>query len=81
MVLQFLSLYYKYSKSNHGTVYVVAGSAGADGGVQAGYPHNALPFSQDDGGMFYFEVDSNRLDAKFIRRDGQIAIISPSCMM
>jgi hypothetical protein len=52
---------------------VVAGSAGADGGVQTGYPHNALPFSQDDGGMFYFEVDSNRLDAKFIRRDGQIA--------
>ena len=64
---------YKYSKSNHGSVYVVAGSAGADGGVQSGYPHNALAFSQDDGGMFYFEVDSNRLDAKFIRRDGQIA--------
>jgi len=58
---------------NHGTVYVVAGSAGADGGVQAGYPHNALPFSIDDGGMFYFEVEDNRLDAKFIRRDGVIA--------
>lgn len=58
---------------NHGTVYVVAGSAGADGGVQAGYPHNAMPFSQDDGGMLYFEIEGNRLDAKFIRRDNVIA--------
>jgi len=57
----------------HGTVYVVAGSAGADGGIQAGYPHNALPFSIDDGGMFYLEVEQNRLDARFIRRDGTIA--------
>ncbi|MFM7839266.1 MAG: metallophosphoesterase, partial [Chitinophagaceae bacterium] len=57
-------------KVNHGTVYVVAGSAGASGGVQAGYPHNALPFAINDGGMFYFEVDDNRLDAKFIRKDG-----------
>ncbi|RXK57734.1 T9SS type A sorting domain-containing protein [Lacibacter luteus] len=58
---------------NHGTVYVVAGSAGADGGVQSGYPHNAMPYSVDDGGMFYIEVEDNRLDAKFIRRDGVIA--------
>jgi hypothetical protein len=60
-------------KVNHGTVYVVAGSAGASGGVQAGYPHNALPFSVNDGGMLYFEVEDNRLDAKFIREDGLIA--------
>ena len=60
-------------QQNHGTVYIVAGSSGADGGVQTGYPHDAFPFSQDDGGMFYFEVDDNRLDAKFIRRDGVIA--------
>jgi 3',5'-cyclic AMP phosphodiesterase CpdA len=58
---------------NHGTVYVVAGSAGADGGVQAGYPHNAFPFSVDDGGMLYFEVEDNRLDAKFFRKDNVIA--------
>ncbi|MBL7698765.1 MAG: metallophosphoesterase [Chitinophagaceae bacterium] len=64
---------YNSGKFNHGTVYVVAGSSGADGGVQSGYPHNAFPFSQDDGGMLYFEVDNNRLDAKFIRRDGNIA--------
>lgn len=58
---------------NHGTVYVVSGSSGADGVVQAGYPHNALPFSVDDGGMFYFEVENNRLDARFIRKNGVIA--------
>ncbi len=58
--------------ANHGTVYVVAGSAGASGGVQAGYPHNAMPFSVNDGGMFYLEVEDNRLDAKFIRRTGVI---------
>ena len=56
----------------HGTVYVVSGSAGADGGVVSGgadpYPHNALPFSIDEGGMFYFEVQENRLDAQFINR-------------
>lgn len=64
---------YNSGKNHHGTVYVLSGSAGADGGVQSGYPHNALPFSQDDGGMFYFEIEGNRLDAKFIRRDGVIA--------
>jgi hypothetical protein len=58
---------------NHGTVYVVSGSAGADGGVQAGYPHNAMPWSVDDGGVLYFEVEDNRLDAKFIRRTGAIS--------
>lgn len=60
-------------KYNHGTVYVVSGSSGADGGVQPGYPHNALPFSQDDGGMLYLEIQNNRLDARWIRRDSVIA--------
>lgn len=58
---------------NHGTVYVVSGSSGASGSIQSGYPHNALPFSFNDGGMFYLEVEGNRLDAKFIRKDGVIA--------
>ena len=61
------------AKVAHGTVYLVAGSAGADGAIQAGWPHKALPFAQDDGGMLYFEVEDNRLDAKFIRRDSVIA--------
>jgi hypothetical protein len=58
---------------NHGTVYVVSGSAGASGGVQSGYPHNAMPYSFNVGGMFYFEVEDNRLDAKFLRYDGVVA--------
>ena len=57
---------------NRGTVYVVAGSSGASGQVQEGYPHNALPFSQNTGGMFYFEVQGPRLDARFIRKNGTI---------
>lgn len=58
---------------NHGTVYVVSGSSGASGGVQAGYPHNALPWAFNDGGMLYLEIEGNRLDGKFIRRDQVIA--------
>lgn len=63
---------YNSTPANHGTVYVVAGSTGASGGTQAGYPHNAFPWSVNDGGFFYFEVDDNRLDAKFIRKDGTL---------
>ena len=59
-------------KANHGTVYVVSGSAGSAGIVQANYPHNAMPFSLAEGGMFYFEIEDNRLDAKFLTKDGLI---------
>jgi hypothetical protein len=59
-------------KVNHGTVYVVSGSSGAATTVQSGYPHDALPFAINDGGMFYIEVEGNRLDAKFIRRTGVV---------
>ncbi|OQP59556.1 hypothetical protein A3860_37215 [Niastella vici] len=57
---------------NHGTVYVVSGSSGASGTIQSGYPHNAMPWSINDGGMTYIEVQENRLDMKFIRMDGTI---------
>lgn len=60
------------AKENHGTVYVVSGSAGATDGIQANFPHNAMPFSYNEAGMFYFEVEGNRLDASFIRYDGNI---------
>ncbi|MBS1576273.1 MAG: metallophosphoesterase [Bacteroidetes bacterium] len=60
------------SGANHGTVYVVAGSAGASGSIQSGYPHNALPYSVNDGGTLYLEIEDNRLDAKFIRRTGVV---------
>jgi acid phosphatase type 7 len=57
---------------NRGTVYVVAGSSGASGHVEDSYPHNALPFAHNTGGMFYFEVEGNRLDARFLRKNGTI---------
>lgn len=59
-------------KIEHGTVYVVSGSSGASGGVQSGYPHDAFPFSLNDGGMFFLDINQNRLDAKFIRKTGTI---------
>ena len=64
--------YITASGANHGTVYVVSGSSGASGTVQSGYPHNAMPWSINDGGMTYIEVQENRLDQKFIRMDGTI---------
>ncbi len=58
---------------NHGTVYVVSGSSGASGGTQAGYPHNAFPWSFNAGGMLHIEIEGNRLDAKFLRADFVVA--------
>ncbi|MBL0012205.1 MAG: metallophosphoesterase family protein [Flavobacterium sp.] len=61
---------YNSGKYNHGTVYAVSGSAGALGGTSAGYPHNCMHYSNStNGGAFYFEVEDNRLDAKFISYD------------
>jgi hypothetical protein len=57
---------------NKGTVYVVAGSTGSTLGTKASFPHAAMPYSLGDAGIFYFEVQGNRLDAKFIRDDGTI---------
>ncbi len=59
---------YNSGKYAHGSVYVVSGSSGKlDKVTRSGYPHDCMHYSNiDDGGCFYFEVDSNRLDAKFI---------------
>ena len=63
---------YKSSDAHHGTVYVVAGSTGASGTTRANFGTYAFPFSVNDGGIFYVEVEDNRLDAKMLRRDGTI---------
>jgi hypothetical protein len=58
---------YNSGKYNHGTVYSVTGCSGALGGTSSGYPHNCMYYSNEtNGGSFYFEVEDNRLDAKFI---------------
>jgi hypothetical protein len=63
---------YNTSPANHGTVYVTAGSTGANASQVAGFNAYAFPFSVADGGIFYFEVEGNRLDAKMLRRNGTI---------
>jgi predicted MPP superfamily phosphohydrolase len=69
---------YNSGQYNHGTMYIVAGSAGQIGGTSAGYPHNAMYYSDaSNGGSLYFEADSNRLDAKFIAYTGSGAGASP----
>ena len=60
-------------KTKHGTIYVVAGSSGQIGGAASGYPHDAMVFSENQvGGIFYFEVEDNRLDAFFVKSDGSV---------
>ncbi|MVM32606.1 metallophosphoesterase [Spirosoma sp. HMF4905] len=55
-------------KKKQGTVYVVAGSAGALGYNPALGPHPVMVSTQRQaGGSFYFDVEDNRLDAKFIQ--------------
>jgi len=57
----------------NGIVYVVAGSAGQLEGSSAGYPHNAMYYSNVSiGGALFFEVEGNRLDGKWISSDGVI---------
>lgn len=63
---------YNSTPLNHGTVYVVAGSAGASGTMNTGFATNPMPYAVNDGGLFYFEVEDNRLDAKMLRRNGTI---------
>jgi Calcineurin-like phosphoesterase len=58
---------YNSGQYNHGSMYIVSGSAGQVGGTTAGYPQNCMYYSNPtNGGCLYFEVDSNRLDVKFV---------------
>lgn len=69
---------YNSGQYNHGSVYIVSGSSGQSGGSTAGYPHNAMYYSNiTNGGCFYFEVDSNRLDAKFLSYNGTGGSVTP----
>lgn len=61
---------YNSGKYNHGSIYVVSGSAGQIGGSAAGYPLNSAIYSNNaNGGSFLMEADSNRLTARFISYD------------
>ncbi len=55
----------------NGIVYTVVGSAGQLDASTSGYPHNAMYYSNiTNGGVLFFEVEDNRLDAKWVCADG-----------
>src|SRR6188508_956154 len=59
--------------SGKGTVYVVSGSSGRVDYGQRSFPHDAMPFADTlNGGACILEVESNRLDLKWICADGKI---------
>ncbi|MFC3809083.1 metallophosphoesterase [Lacihabitans lacunae] len=63
----------KSDGSIKGTVYAVAGSAGAVLYGQASFPHEALPHVVADfSGSLLIEVEGDRLDAKMIGHDGGV---------
>ena len=64
---------YVKDKTNKGTVYVVSGSSGALDHSQKAFPHNAMYYSDVSvGGACLLEVESNRLDLKWICADGSV---------
>jgi predicted MPP superfamily phosphohydrolase len=61
---------YNSTPLNHGTVYVVEGSTGASGTPVSGFQANGFPFAVSDAGIFYLEIEDNRLDGKMLRQNG-----------
>ncbi len=66
---------YKYNSTNvanpvtplnHGTVYVVAGNSGANNGSTTNFGAFAMPNATTNAGVFYLEVEDNRLDGSMI---------------
>jgi Calcineurin-like phosphoesterase/Secretion system C-terminal sorting domain/Purple acid Phosphatase, N-terminal domain len=66
---------YKYNSTNalnpvtplnHGTVYVVAGNSGANNGSTTNFGAYAMPYATTNAGIFYLEVEDNRLDGRMI---------------
>ena len=55
-----------------GTVYVVAGSGGQLGGVQADFPHPAMAVSRVERGSLVLDIEPERLDAIFLNIDGAV---------
>ncbi len=58
---------YNSGKYNHGSMYIVSGSAGQLSGTTPSDTQNCMYYTNAaNGGCLYFEVDSNRIDVKFI---------------
>ena len=57
----------------NGIVFAVVGSSGQIGGTTAGYPHDAMYYSNvTNGGAMYLEIENNRLISKWVCSDGVI---------
>jgi hypothetical protein len=64
---------YAKKSDNKGTVYAVVGSSGQLGGAQAGYPHDAMYYSNNSiGGAMVITAAGNRLDAEWVCADGVV---------
>jgi len=64
---------YVKDSNGKGTVYVVTGSSGALDYSQKAFPHNAMQYSDVSvGGSCILEIESNRLDLKWLCADGSI---------
>lgn len=62
-----------YIKADSGIVFVVAGTAGWTGATSAGYPHNAMIYSNSSKtGALILDVLGNRFDVKYLSEDGEI---------
>lgn len=62
-----------YVKADSGIVFVVAGTSGWTGGTAAGYPHNAMVYSNSSKtGALILEIEGNRFDVKYLSEDGVI---------
>jgi acid phosphatase type 7 len=62
-----------YVKSDAGTVYMVAGTAGWVGATTEGFPHKAMHYStSSETGAVILEVENNRLEAKYLSSDGKV---------
>lgn len=65
--------YVKTEGHNNGTIYIVAGSSGQYTIKQTTWPHDAMYYSDvDRGGSVILDIDSNKLDLKFLGDDGII---------
>ena len=65
--------YLKSKQNTNGTVYVVSGSAGAQGGHKETWPHNAMFYSNNEvGGAVVLEIKGSQLELKWVSSDGQI---------
>ncbi len=63
---------YKYNSTplDHGTVYIVAGNTGATNSSTTNFGAFAMPWAVATPGIFYIEVEDNRLQGKMLRSNG-----------